>query len=121
MYRVLHREADLPLALREPAVTLFVVRGRGREVVELARHLRSVQLLAALDGRRWALWLAAPGPVPQDPRWVELEPDQAALLDAGTWHHGPIPLEAEEGRYLTVEERGTNRLDHQVAPARWTP
>lgn len=96
-----------------PAVELFRIEGRGPELGPMARHVRSPQLLAAMDGGRWGMWLAPPGDHPHQPQWLELRADQALLLDAGTWHRGPVPLEAPAGTYLTVEAPHTNQLDFE--------
>lgn len=113
MYRVIRPPEEVPLGMAMPAVELFSVQGRGRDVGEMARHVRTPQLLAATDGRRWGMWLAPAGDAPRHPVWIEVAPEEALLLDAGTWHLGPIPLEAEAGTYLTVEAPGTNRDDFE--------
>lgn len=114
MYRILRMDQEHLLGIDRGAVELFRVTERGRAVSTMARHVRTPQLLAALDGRRWGMWLAPAGPEPVAPTWVEVAPDEALLLDAGTWHHGPIPLEAQSGAYLTVEAPGTNRDDFEA-------
>ncbi|MDP2312406.1 MAG: hypothetical protein Q8P41_05835 [Pseudomonadota bacterium] len=118
MYRVIHMDEEHPLGMPDAAVELFRVQGRDRTVVAMARHVRTPQLLAAMDGRRWGMWLAPEGPEPRDPVWVEVSAEETLLLDAGTWHHGPIPLDAEAGSYLTVEAPGTNRHDFESRAVR---
>jgi hypothetical protein len=99
-----------------PAVELFRVEGRGPQLGPMARHVRTRQLLAAMDGGRWGLWLAAAGGArPEDPRWHEFAADEAVLLEPGTWHRGPVPLSADAGTYLTVEALRTNELDFEEA------
>ncbi len=111
MHRILRMDEEHLLGIDRGAVELFRVSERGREVTTMARHVRTPQLLAAMDGRRWGMWLAPAGTDPVDPTWVEVAPDEALLVEAGTWHHGPIPLEAAAGAYLTVEAPGTNQDD----------
>lgn len=120
MYVRVRMDEERPLGMEAPAVELFRVSGRGREVVTMARHVRTAQLIAGMDGRRWGMWLAPGGSEPADPSWVEVEADEAILVEAGTWHHGPIPLEAEAGSYLTIEAPGTNRDDFEAREVLWT-
>lgn len=118
MFQVVHVGEEIPLGMPGPAVELFRVEGRGRELGPLARHVESPQLLAAMDGGRWGLWLAPAGDRPVSPTWHEFPPDRAVLLEAGTWHRGPVPLDAESGTYLTVEAPHTNQVDfEEQAPA----
>jgi len=111
MFRVVEMGEEIELGMEAPAVELFRVEGRGPELGPLARHVRTPQLLAPMDGGRWGMWLAPPGDSPLDPTWHELSGDQAILLDRGTWHRGPVPLDGEAGSYLTVEAPHTNRDD----------
>jgi hypothetical protein len=113
MYRHIRHGEELPLGMPGPAAGIFRVSGRDRTVVTMARHVRSPQLLAAIDGRRWGIWLAPRGDAPVGPIWVEVAPGEALLLETGTWHHGPIPLEEADGVYLTVEAPDTNRVDFE--------
>jgi molybdopterin-guanine dinucleotide biosynthesis protein A len=106
---------EVTLAIGDAAAEIFEVSGRDRSCPHLARHVRTAQLLAPMDGRRWGLWLAVPGARPAGPEWMELAGDEAVLLGPGTWHHGPIPLDAPTGTYLTVERAGTNADDLDVA------
>ena len=120
MFRVVEPGEEQPLGMPSPAIELFRVSGRGPELGPLARHVKTPQLLAAMDGARWGLWLAPPGDHPVEPRWFTFEAHQAVLLEAGTWHRGPVPLDATEGTYLTVEAPGTNThdLEEQDPPQR---
>lgn len=111
---VLRAGDALPLEVPNPSAQLFEVRGRSRQLGPLARHQRSPQLIAAVDGARWALWLAPPGDGPLRPTWHELEPHEAVWLAPGTWHRGPIPLAGERGTYLTVQQLHTDTLDHET-------
>ncbi|MDP2310449.1 MAG: hypothetical protein Q8P18_30810 [Pseudomonadota bacterium] len=119
MYRKIPLGGEHPLGMERPVVELFRVSGRDRGVTTMARHVRTPQLLAAMDGGRWGIWLAPGGPTPLDPTWVEVAPGEAIVLDAGTWHHGPVPLAAEAGAYLTIEAPGTNRDDFEERDVRW--
>src|SRR5438045_1989165 len=107
----LGEEVDLGTA--SPVVELFSVHGRDRTCGSAARHVRTRQLFAATDGRRWGMWLAPPGDEPRHPAWLEFGSDEALLIEPGVWHHGPIPLEGPDGTYLTVEAAGTNREDFE--------
>jgi hypothetical protein len=113
MYRKVRVGEEADLGMPAPVVEIFHVAGRGRALGELARHQRTPQLLAAMDGGRWGMWLAPPGDAPRDPVWIELAADEALLLDAGVWHRGPVPLDRPAGTYLTVEAPGTNAVDFE--------
>ncbi len=126
MYRVVRMGEEVPLGMALPAVEIFTVQGRGRALGDMARHRATPQLLVAVDGRRWGMWLAPPGEAPVGPVWIEVAPEEALLLEPGTWHRGPVPLESDAGRYLTIEAPGTNQDDfdtHAVAtsPAVFEP
>lgn len=116
MFTVVQIGEERSLGMPQPAVELFKVRGRTAELGPMARHVRTPQLLAAMDGGRWGLWLAPAGPSPVDPTWHTFEADVAVLLDPGTWHRGPVPLDAPEGTYLTVERPHTNQVDFEEQP-----
>ena len=118
MFRVIRVGEEVPLDIPEAAVELFRVSDRGPALGPMARHQRTPQLLAAMDGGRWGLWLAPPGPEPRDPSWHEFAADEAVLLTPGTWHRGPIPLDAATGTYLTNEAPHTNTLDFEEQPPR---
>jgi ureidoglycolate hydrolase len=113
MVRKVRMGEELPLELARCAVELFEVAGRDPRPVEMARHVRGPQLIAGMDGRAWGIWVAPPGARPVAPEWVRVEADEAIVIEAGTWHHGPIP-EGERGRFLTVEAPGTNVEDFEV-------
>jgi hypothetical protein len=114
MYRKVAMGEEREIGIPRAAVELFRVRGRSRACERMARHVATRQLLAAMDGGRWGIWVAAPGDEPRDPEWVEVAADEALLLEPGVWHHGPVPLEREEGAYLTVEAPGTNVVDFEA-------
>lgn len=113
MFSLVELGEERSLGMPDPAVELFRVTGRGRDLGPLARHVRTPQLLAAMDGQRWGLWLAPPGPHPEAPSWHEFRADEAVLLEPGTWHRGPVPLERDNGTYLTIEALRTNQLDFE--------
>ena len=122
MFAVVRLGQEVDLGMPGPAVELFQVQGRGRELGEMARHQRTPQLLAAMDGGRWGLWLAPAGPKPLGPTWHEFEAEEAVLLEPGTWHRGPVPLDREHGAYLTVEAPRTNAEDFEAkVPGGATP
>ncbi len=120
MYRRVAMDEERALGMERPAVELFRVEGRGRGVATMARHVKTPQLLAAMDGGRWGIWLAPAGAEPVEPTWVEVAFDEAILVEAGTWHHGPIPLDGDAGAYLTIEAPGTNRDDFEERDVRWS-
>lgn len=113
MFRRIAIGAEHDLGMPWPAVEMFRVRNRDRTVRTMARHRRTKQLLAAVDGLRWGMWIAAPGDAPRDPFWIELGGEEALLLEEGVWHHGPIPLDRGDGAYLTVEAPHTNADDFE--------
>ncbi len=118
MFQVVGVGEELGLGMPSPAVELFVVRDRDAALGPMARHVRTRQLLAAMDGGRWGLWLAPAGEVPRNATWHEFSAEVAVVLDTGTWHRGPVPLSAPTGRYLTVEAPRTNRVDFEEQPPR---
>lgn len=113
MFTTIHIGEEVPLGMPSPAVELFRVENRDASLGPLARHVATPQLLAAMDGGRWGLWLAPAGDAPVDPTWHVFPPDQAVLLEPGTWHRGPVPLDAPTGVYLTVEAPHTNTVDFE--------
>jgi L-aminopeptidase/D-esterase-like protein len=87
---------------------------RGRAPGTMARHRRTPQWLAALDGAPFGVWLSPPGPTPRDPAWVEVPAGAMLGLAPGTWHRGPVPLpEGRVGRYLSLEAPHTGTDDHE--------
>ncbi len=112
-FRVVALGEEVDLGMPSPVVERFDVEGRGPELGPMARHVRTPQLLAAMDGGRWGLWLAPPGPAPTAPTWHEFQATQAVLLAPGTWHRGPVPLDRPRGSYLTVEAPRTNVIDFE--------
>jgi hypothetical protein len=113
MFTVVQLGEEHPLGMPAPAVELFRVEGRSAEIGPLARHVATPQLLAAMDGGRWGLWLAPAGDAPVSPSWHEFAAHEAVLLEPGTWHRGPVPLDAASGTYLTVEAPRTNEIDFE--------
>lgn len=118
MFRRIPLGEEVDLGMPSPVVELFVVTGRDRTCVTMARHVRTPQMIAATDGGRWGMWLAAPGAAPVSPQWIELRHDEALLIEPGVWHHGPIPLDRSDGTYLTVEAPRTNTEDFETATVR---
>lgn len=99
--------ADGPVGLG-----MMKVRRRDFIVPKFERHLKTAELLVPLEGPSFVA-VAGSGPDgsgPANPAAFMLDQGQAVVLNAGTWHWLPYPLQAEAA-FMVVFRRDTSQDD----------
>lgn len=109
MYRILERGSSEVLPIPDPRFKVERIMDRSAVCTTMARHMRGAEVFSALDGKNYGFWVGDPDHL----EWIFLTSDQVFVVEAGTWHFGPIPLESKYGLYLMVAWSGTEERDSE--------
>ncbi len=89
---------------------------RPMTVTRMERHVRTPEILAAIDGDS-VICLAPPqepvGGALEGMRAVTVRKGQVFILETGAWHWIPFPLEPRPARFLVIFKDGTGQNDLQ--------
>lgn len=118
-------DAQLDLTGGTPRFYTMKIPGRGLSVGKITRHRRVTQALASAGGHEWMVAVAPPEgldnpaaePALDAIRAFRVPGDTAIMLNAGTWHAGPLfsPEPGHEERsFFNLELADTNVVDHHT-------
>jgi ureidoglycolate lyase len=102
----------LPVADRPYAVGYLALEPAEPAFDWAERHERSAELIAPLSGE-CLVYVAAPGPEPEDFRVFRVEPGQGVMLHPGVWHGAPLAPERPTAAMVLLLE-GTGARDTVV-------
>lgn len=107
------------LAMTGKVSTGFLVcRKREGVVNSLERHVRTPEILVALEGDSM-ICMARPESVSGTDQIERIQAfyvrqGEALVMHAGTWHWIPIPVDREESKFLVIFASGTEAEDLEV-------
>lgn len=112
-------DAELELSQGIPRFYIMELGPRPHRVVQITRHRRVTQVLAAVGGKAWIIVVAPPCSDQSDlakpdfskMRAFEVPGDAAIKLHVGAWHAGPY-FEGNQAKFFNLELSDTNIVDH---------